>query len=167
MARTMINENGGTAARGRGRGRRGRGVPPKVAPGTPPAFGGPPTPPAAARGNGGGAKPPQANAGLGGQALPGPGGAQLQRRVASGKITAEQAQRTMQQRQTLQKAFGKDWRDKISGGGKSFAQVNAGLAKNPKNPKLMALRKKLTEGRKSALEAARAKNKGGSGEGGE
>jgi hypothetical protein len=99
--------------------------------------------------------------------MPGPGGRQLQARVASGAITNEQAQKTMQQRQTLAKALGPNWRDKISGGGKSFAQVNAGLKKNPKNPKLMALRKKLTEGRKSALEAARAKNKGGDEEGSE
>lgn len=104
---------------------------------------------------------------LGGAALPGPGGRQLAARVSSGAITREQAQKTMQQRQTLAKAFGSDWRDKISGGGKSFADVNAGLKKNPKDPKLAALRKKLLAGRKSALEAARAKGKGGSDEEGE
>src|SRR5690349_15240816 len=47
---------------------------------------------------------------IGPQALPGPGGAQLERRVQSGKITQEEADRTMKQRQTLKAAFGPDWR---------------------------------------------------------
>lgn len=135
--------NGGTTApgagagKGQGRGRGGSGQPP--APG----------------GQRPGGKPQAPGVGNGGMA--GPGGAQLARRVASGKITQEQADRTMKQRQTLQKAFGKDWRNKISGGGPSFAKVNAGLAKSPGDAKLVALRKKLTEGRQSALEAAKSK----------
>ena len=138
------NGNGGTPApaapRGRGRGQRGVG----------------------AQGKGQGAVKGK-GVGVGGGALPGPGGRQLAARVSSGAITQEQAQKTMQQRQTLAKAFGPDWREKISGGagGKSFADVNAGLKKNPKDPKLAALRKKLLEGRKSLLEKARAKGKGG------
>lgn len=111
---------------------------------------------------GGGGKP-----GLGEQALPGPGGAQLERRVQSGKITQAQAQQTMKQRQTLAKAFGPDWRDQLQVGGKSFAQVRKGLAKNPGNPKLAALNKKLLGNRKAALEAARKKLAGGEEEGGE
>lgn len=179
--------------RGRGRGRgierlpggnlpkQGRmprgpmGVPPKQMPGPGgpggrgPGNGGTMAPARPARGRGRQGKGQGAmkgkGIGVGGAALPGPGGRQLAARVASGAITQEQAQRTMRQRQTLQKAFGKDWREKISAsaGGKSFAEVNKGLKANPKNPKLVALRKKLLAGRKAALEAARAKNKGGEG----
>lgn len=173
-----------TKPRGRGRNAPG-GVGPggisylgngtKAAPGAPPApstNGGttaPPTPGAGkgqGRGRGGsgqGAPRPGAGGqgkqapGVGNGGMAGPGGAQLARRVASGKITQEQADRTMKQRQTLQKAFGKDWRNKISGGGPSFAKVNQGLAKSPGDAKLVALRKKLTEGRQSALEAAKSK----------
>jgi hypothetical protein len=160
MAAGMNNgrRNGGTEApprRGRGRGN----PPPRVAPGTPPGLGGV-RPGAGMPGN-----PPAARkAGVGGAALPGPGGRQLAARVQSGAITQAQAQQTMQQRQTLQKAFGSNWRDKLNQGGKSFAQVNAGLKKNPGNAKLAALRKKLLEGRKSALEQARQKVGGGNSE---
>lgn len=104
-------------------------------------------------------------AGVAGAALPGPGGRQLQARVSSGAISQEQAQRTMQQRQTLQKALGENWREKLQVGGKSFADVNKGLKTNPDDPKLAAIRKKLLTNRKSVLEAARKKNKGGSEEG--
>jgi hypothetical protein len=104
-------------------------------------------------------------AGVSGQALPGPGGRQLAARVAAGAITQQQAQRTMQQRQTLKKELGPNFRDKLQVGGKSFADVNRGLKKNPDSAKLAALRKKLLENRKSVLEAAHKKNKGGSGEG--
>lgn len=102
-------------------------------------------------------------AGIGGAALPGPGGRQLAARVSSGAITQEQADRTMQQRRTLRKSLGPDWREKLSVGGKSFAQVNAGLKKNPGNAKLAALRKKLATNRSSLLENARSKGKGGGG----
>lgn len=68
----------------------------------------------------------------------------------------------MQQRQTLAKAFGPDWREKLQVGGKSFADVRQGLAQNPNNPKLAALNKKLLESRKKALEAARKRNAAGS-----
>jgi hypothetical protein len=133
------NGNGGTAAPGqpsrpaRGRGRQDKGQ-------------------GAAKGKG---------IGVGGAALPGPGGRQLAARVSSGKITSEQAQRTMQQRQTLAKAFGKDWREKLSVGGQSFAGVRGGLKKKPGNAKLAAINKKLLANRKAMLEAARKKNAGG------
>jgi hypothetical protein len=110
------------------------------------------------QGNGGG------KAGVGGAALPGPGGRQLEARVQSGAITQEQAQKTMQQRQTLAKALGPDWRDKLSVGGQSFAQVNKQLKANPDNAKLAAIRKKLVTNRSTVLASARAKNKGGQGE---
>lgn len=122
-----------------------------------------------AQGNGQGATKGK-GIGLGGAALPGPGGRQLAARVSSGKITSEQAQRTMQQRQTLAKALGPNWRDKLSVGGQSFAQVNAGLKKSPGNAKLAALRKRLIANRSSLLESARKKNGGreaGKTEGGE
>lgn len=115
------------------------------------------------RGRGGNGAPgsPRPKGGLGEQALPGPGGAQLERRVQSGKITQEQAQRTMKQRQTLKAAFGDDWRSHLQVGGQSFAQVRKGLGKNPGNAKLAALNKKLLTNRKAALEAARKKLAGG------
>lgn len=128
-----------------GRGRRSRGV----------GSGGTTAPGAGQRGGKG-------RAGISAAGLPGPGGRQLASRVSSGKITQEQADRTMKQRQTLAKAFGKNWRDKISQGGKSFASVRKGLAKKPKDPRLAALNKKLLASRGTALEAARAKA-GGSG----
>lgn len=112
-------------------------------------------------GTGGGQK-----AGVGGAALPGPGGRQLESRVQSGAITQEQATKTMQQRQTLAKALGPNWRDKLQVGGKSFGQVNKQLKANPGNPKLAALRKKLIANRSKVLDAARnGGGKKGAGEG--
>lgn len=43
-------------------------------------------------------------------------GGQLAGRVASGALTQQQAQRTAQQRQTLKKAFGSDWRSQVFAG---------------------------------------------------
>lgn len=83
--------------------------------------------------------------------------------MQSGAITGDQAQRTMQQRQTLAKALGPNWRDKLMVGGESFAKVNKQLKANPGNAKLAAIRKKLVNNRSKVLEAARAKNKGGEG----
>jgi len=105
------------------------------------------------------------NAGLSGQAMPGPGGAQLERRVQAGAITQEQAQKTMQQRQTLQKAFGKDWRTKVYGDRGYAQRTRSALAKNPDSARLAALNKKLMERRSKMLEAARKKNAGEGGGG--
>jgi len=110
----------------------------------------------APRPQGGGGQGGGGKARIGGQALPGPGGRQLQARVASGAITQEQAQKTMQQRQTLAKALGSNWRDKLQVGGKSFAQVNKQLKANPGNAKLAAIRKKLVENRSKVLTSARS-----------
>lgn len=162
----MTALGGANRTRGRGRGRvnpPGRGMmnPPGQGPAGSPQRG----VGQRGRGQGPGQGAGKGNGiGVGPAALPGPGGAQLARRVSSGAITQEQAQRTMQQRQTLAKAFGPDWRDKLSAGGKSFSDVRAGLAKNPKDPKLAALNKKLIAGRKAALGAARKKNSGGGGD---
>lgn len=151
----------GANQRGRGRGRvnpPGRGMmnPPGQGPTTLPrrtggGNGGTTAPRQAGGGQGGGG----GKAGIGGQALPGPGGRQLEARVQSGAITQEQAQRTMQQRQTLAKALGPNWRDKLQVGGKSFAQVNKQLKANPGNAKLAAIRKKLVENRSKVLASAR------------
>lgn len=132
---------------------------------TPPGQGGVhPQPGIGARGKGQGQAKGQ-GVGVGGAALPGPGGRQLAARVASGAITQEQADRTMKQRQTLAKALGPDWREKLSVGGQSFAEVNKGLKANPDSAKLAALRKKLLENRKTVLAGARSKLKGGEDEG--
>jgi hypothetical protein len=173
MPQPRLAGNGGTAAPGRARGRgrglvnpRGRGMmnPPGQGATTLPQHlggngnGGTPAPNGRPGGGQGGGK-----AALGGQAMAGPGGRQLEARVQSGAITSQQAQKTMQQRQTLAKALGPNWRDKLQVGGKSFAQVNAGIKKNPGNAKLNALRKRLTTNRASLLEAARSKGKAAAG----
>lgn len=43
-------------------------------------------------------------------------GQQLTNRVNSGRISQEQAEKTAQQRQTLKKAFGSDWRSQVYAG---------------------------------------------------
>jgi hypothetical protein len=137
--RKAIGGNGGTEApKAGGRGKRGN--------------------PNAAGGKG---KPS-----IGGSQLVGPGGRQLSAKVKAGTITGTQAKRTLGQRQTLAKALGPNWRDKLTVGGKSFAQINKQLKANPKNAKLAAIRKKLVTNRSKVLDAARAKNKGGSKEDG-
>lgn len=161
----MAQVNGGTVApqrggRGRGRGRvnpQGRGM--MNPPGQGPAGGAQGAQGRGARGNGQvGTGVASKGPGVGGAALPGPGGRQLEARVQSGAITQDQAQKTMQQRQTLAKALGPDWRNKLSVGGQSFAKVNKQLKANPGNAKLAAVRKKLLANRSSLLTAARSKN---------
>ena len=94
---------------------------------------------------------------LGGQAVPGLG-RQLTRRVQGGAISQEQAQRTAQQRQTLEKAFGPDWRVKVFGDRGYAQRTRAAFAKEPQNPQVAALNKKLMERRKQMLEVAQKKN---------
>lgn len=134
--------NGGTEAPAPGRGRGQRGV--------------------GAQGKGQGAANGK-GIGVSGAAMPGPGGRQLAAKVASGAITQEQADRTMKQRQTLKKALGSDWREKLSVGGQSFAQVNKQLKANPGNAKLAAIRQKLVANRSKLLAGARSKAQGGGG----
>ena len=153
MARTM--NNGGTAARGRG---RGRGQMQRLPGGNLPKTGQTPRP-ARGRGVSNGQR-----AGIGNAGMPGPGGAQLERRVQSGAITQEQAQKTMQQRQTLQKAFGKDWRTKVFGDRGYAQRTRKALNKNPDSARLAALNKKLMERRSTMLTAAQKKNSSGGGE---
>lgn len=183
----MAQALGNSRARGRGRGGLPPGaqtLPLRVGPngkrlpgngngGTPAPGGGRPNPPGVgmmnppgqdhpqrgvgARGKGQGATKGK-GVGVGNAAMPGPGGRQLQARVESGQITQEQAQRTMQQRQTLAKALGSDWREKLQVGGQSFAQVNKQLKANPGNAKLAAIRQKLVANRSKVLAGARKGN---------
>lgn len=149
----------GKKARGRGRAIRGGGRPERLPGGNLPRRGPMPEPQGGGRGKGrqvGKA----AKAAVGQQGMPGPGGAQLQRRVKSGAISKEQAEKTMKQRQTLQKAFGKDWRTKVFGDRGYMQRTRVARSKNPKSPKLAALEKRLKERRSKMLDVARAKNKG-------
>lgn len=98
-----------------------------------------------------------AKAGISGAAIPGLG-AQLTRRVQSGAITREQAERTAKQRQTLKKAFGDDWRTKVFGAVGAVRSARVGAAKHPDSARFAALNKALAAKRKQALERARAKN---------
>lgn len=97
---------------------------------------------------------------VGNAVMPGPGGAQLARRVASGAINQEQAQRTMQQRQTLRKAFGPDFRQKVFGDVGYLQRTRAALAKDPNNPQVAALNKQLMQRRQKMLAAAKARLSG-------
>lgn len=122
-----------------------------------------------------GFSPPSQRAGISGQRRGGPGvgqarkapgleiGGQLQRRVKSGAITTEQAERTARERQTLKKQFGDDWRKEIGGGGGKLREARQKLAENPNDPRLIALNKSLQTRRQKALETARG---GGSDNGG-
>lgn len=141
-----------TGTQGRGRGR----APAKPMPGGNAVAGGTPAPMPGRGRRGRGGKPALGNA-----APTTPGGRQLQAKVQAGSLTSTQAKRTTQQRQTLAKALGPDWRSKLTVGGESFAQVNKQLKANPKNAKLAAIRKKLVTNRSKVLTAARAKNAGG------
>lgn len=153
-----LGKNGGTPAPGGNGG--GRPNPPGQGMLNPPGQdGGRPQRGVGARGKGQGATKGK-GVGVGNAAMPGPGGRQLQAKVESGAITQEQAQRTMQQRQTLAKALGPDWRDKLQVGGQSFAKVNKQLKANPGNAKLAAIRQKLVANRSKVLAGARSKMKG-------
>jgi hypothetical protein len=84
-------------------------------------------------------------------------GAQLSSRVSSGAITQSQAQQTAQQRQTLEKAYGKNWRVKVFGDRGYAQRTRKALTANPDSASIAALNKKLMEGRREALERAREK----------
>jgi hypothetical protein len=81
-------------------------------------------------------------------------GAQLSSRVQSGAIDQGQAQKTMQQRQTLEKAYGKNWRTKVFGDRGYAQRTRKALSKNPDSARLAALNKKLMERRKTMLTKA-------------
>ncbi len=144
-----------TPSQPRGRGRR-RNDMQRLPGGNLPTTGGqtPPVPRTTGRGRA------QANGqrgSLGGAVTPGLG-RQLTSRVQSGAITQDQAQRTAQQRQTLQKAFGPDWRQKVYGDTGYAQRTRSALSKSPDNAQVAALNKRLMERRKQMLEAARKKN---------
>lgn len=91
---------------------------------------------------------------VGGASTPGLG-RQLTSRVQSGAISQEQAQKTAQQRQLLEKAFGADWRTKVFGDAGYVRRARGAMAKNPQDPQVAALNKQLMERRQKALAAAR------------
>lgn len=119
-----------------------------------------PAMPRKARGRGfqgGGSQPAGQRGSLGNAVTPGLG-RQLTSRVQSGAITQDQAQRTAQQRQTFEKAFGPDWRTKVYGDLGYAQRTRSALAKNPQNAQVAALNKRLMERRQQMLEAARKRN---------
>jgi len=146
-----------------------RRQPPVGTPGGPPVTGGPRvptggTPAPVQRGPLGRGPGPAPGGGNGGPAIgraeqPGLGG-QLTRRVQSGALTGAQAQQTMQQRQTLKKAYGSDWRQQVFGGAGKIQQARAQLKANPNDPRLVALNQSLLAKRKQMLEAAQKKGAG-------
>jgi hypothetical protein len=71
----------------------------------------------------------------------------------------------VQERQTLKKAFGSDWRQHVFGGAGKVQQARAQLAASPNDPRLLALNQRLLQQRKSMLSAAKQKI-GGGGKGG-
>lgn len=93
--------------------------------------------------------------GVGDAMMPGPGGRQLAARVSSGKITQAQAQKTMQQRQTLRKAFGPEWRNKVYGDTGYAQRTRVALAKSPQDAQVGALNTNLLKRRTVMLKAAR------------
>lgn len=83
-------------------------------------------------------------------------GGQLERRVSSGAIDMAQAKKVAGQRQTLRKAYGKDWRNKVYGDTGYARRTRTALAKNPTSQRLQALNKQLMERRKRLLKRASA-----------
>jgi hypothetical protein len=84
-------------------------------------------------------------------------GRQLQGRVASGAIDLEQAQHTAQERATLEKAYGANWRHHVYGDRGYIKRTRAALAENPNDPQVKALYEALLTQRSEALERARKK----------
>lgn len=78
-------------------------------------------------------------------------GAQLSKRVSSGAISEQQAQRTSQQRALLKRAFGDDWRSQVFGQGGAKG-INGPFSTSQVRTK-----------RIQALEQARAKVRGSGG----
>jgi len=118
-------------------------------------FGGPSRAPVKAGGRFGRAAVAGAGGGRGGEGG-GRGvqlGAQLQRRVKSGAIDPQQAQRTARQRQTLTAAFGDNFRQKLGGPG-VFNKLRQELSKNPNNPRLQQRNQTLLQKRSQLLQAA-------------
>lgn len=81
-------------------------------------------------------------------------GHQLTRRVQSGQITQERAQKTAGQRGLLQKAYGSDWRSKVYGDRGYAQRTRKALAANPGSKRLQALNSQLMKLRQQRLKAA-------------
>lgn len=82
-------------------------------------------------------------------------GRQLSRRVSSGEISQEQAERTAQERSVLAKTYGPDWRRKVYGDRGYTQRTRRQLAENPNDPALQALYTNLLKRRQSMLNRAR------------
>lgn len=76
------------------------------------------------------ARNPKNRMGLGNAAQP-QLGAQLTRRVSSGAITPEQAQRTAQQRRLLSRAYGPEWRKRVFGAPGKALRARLTMAEHP------------------------------------
>lgn len=89
-------------------------------------------------------------------------GGQLSRRVQSGAIDDQQAQRVAGERQLLEAKFGPQWREKVYGQTGAFQNARTKLAANPQSDRLKALVEQLMAKRKGAVEGARRKRDRGS-----
>jgi len=107
--------------------------------------------------------------GYGGQAIGQPGkagisqggqaglGHQLTRRVDEGAIDQGRAEQTAQERQTLEAAFGPQWRTKVYGGRGIVQANNQALAAGSTDPNVAAFHEQLMQERKRLLALAAEK----------
>lgn len=82
-------------------------------------------------------------------------GSQLQRRVESGAIDDQQAQRVAGERALLEAKFGPDFREKVFGATGAFQKARTQAAANPENERLQAVLDRLLAKRKKAVGQAR------------
>lgn len=81
-------------------------------------------------------------------------GRQLTRRVDSGAISQEQAQRVAGERSQLADAYGPDWRTKVYGDRGYMQRTRLAAAENPEDERVQALLAMLLERRRRMLEQA-------------
>ena len=84
-------------------------------------------------------------------------GRQLTSRVQSGAISQDQAQKTAQQRATLEQAFGKNWRVKVFGDRGYVQRTRKVMTANPDSARAAALNKALMGRRQTMLKRAEEK----------
>lgn len=101
-------------------------------------------------------------------------GSQLTQRVKSGVASPQQAMQTSKERETFEKAYGKNWRFKVFGGTSHMgemhgmgmmAKLRRQLKRNPNSPQLRAYYETLMRRRAEMLKHAEAKL-AGAGDGG-
>src|ERR1700754_3087957 len=81
-------------------------------------------------------------------------GQQLSTRVTSGAITQGQAARTNSERETMEIAFGKDWRSKVYGEAGKVHDLRSQLAQNPADEEARKEYQRLLGRRKKYLQRA-------------